>query len=338
MSTANNGRVRSVAGFLALAVLASSSAARADVRAMAEALYEEGRRLLAAGRTAEACAKFDESNRLAPATGALLNLAACNETLGNTATAWAQFRSAQAAARRDNRTDRVEFAQQHITQLEGRLSHLTIVVPPELAAAKPQIDLDGAAVGPAAWNVPVPIDPGAHRLTVVGRGAEPHPFPFAVRPDERSVRVDLTPAVASVVAAAAISASSPSAESAARRWRLAAFITAGAAAGTLAVGSYFGLRAFSEWDRYLKDCTGTTCPPSAGDPGGNARFAARTADVTFGVGLAAGAAAGIFYYLSKQPGAAAASPGTDHLASSSRSTVTPVVSKDGGGLRWSLQW
>ena len=42
---------------------------------------------------------YFESYRIAPATGALLNLAACNETLGNTATAWAQFRTAAAAAR-----------------------------------------------------------------------------------------------------------------------------------------------------------------------------------------------------------------------------------------------
>lgn len=339
MSTAKDRHGRWLAGFLALAVVASSGAARADVRAMAEALYEEGRRLLAAGQTAEACAKFEESHRLAPATGALLNLAACNETLGNTATAWAQFRSAQAAARRDNRPDRVEFAQQHITLLEGRLSQLTIVVPPELAAAKPQIDLDGATVGPAAWNVPVPIDPGAHRVTVVGRGAEPQAFPFAVKPDERSVRLDLTAAVAPVVAAAAFSASSSGgAGRAAGRWRLAAFITAGTAAGALAVGGYFGLRAFSEWDRYLKDCSGgPPCPKGVGDPGGNARLAARISDVTFGVGIAAGVAAGIFYYLSRTTSEASA-PERRNDSAAPRSTLTPVILKDGAVVDWSWRW
>lgn len=321
-------------GLLGLVVLAPAPAARADVRAMAEALYDEGRQLMAAGRTAEACAKFDASYRIAPATGALLNLATCNETLGNTATAWAQFRTAAASARRDGRPDRVEFAQQHITTLEGILCYLTIVVPPEVAAGSPQISLDGAQLGAAAWNVPVPVDPGSHRLLVSGRGE----FPFVVRPGERAVRLDLA-RVGGGTAAPAPGAPPPAGEPTGppRPSRVAAFIAAGASVGGLGLGSYFGLRAFSEWKRFEDDCAAPTgCPAGVGDPMGNARRFARLSDVMFGVGAAAGVAAGVLFYLSRTP--EAAPPDGPVRAAPARSVLMPAVSANGVGLDWSLRW
>ena len=55
----------------------------------AEALFEEGRRLVAAGSFVDACPKFADSQRLDPSPGTLLNLASCYEKLGRSATAWA---------------------------------------------------------------------------------------------------------------------------------------------------------------------------------------------------------------------------------------------------------
>src|SRR5271156_1769624 len=72
--------------------------ASATDKVAAEALFEEGRRLVAAGSFADACPKFADSERLDPSGGALLNLASCYEKLGRSATAWVTYREAASAA------------------------------------------------------------------------------------------------------------------------------------------------------------------------------------------------------------------------------------------------
>jgi hypothetical protein len=130
--------------------------------ALAEALYQQGRLLVAEGKYDEACPKFAESHRLEPATGTLLNLAACHEAQGKTATAWIQFNEAFIASRRDRREDRMKFAQEHLAALEPKLSRLTLVVPAEADEPGLELWLDGSLVGLAVRGVPTPVDPGRH--------------------------------------------------------------------------------------------------------------------------------------------------------------------------------
>lgn len=175
---------------------AVSVPAWADVQAIAESLYAEGRRLMAARETAKACAKFDESYALAPATGALLNLAACNEALGKTATAWAQFRKAEVAARRDGRADRVKFAKEHWTHLEPTLAYLTILAPAAEAASGLQVSLDDVVLAVAAWNVAIPVDPGPHKVVARLPALAPQVFPLAIKARDRNAKVDVGAALA----------------------------------------------------------------------------------------------------------------------------------------------
>ena len=58
----------------------------------ADALFGEGKRLLAEGDVDHACAKFEASLQLLDQLCVLLNLADCHERQGRTATAWAEFR------------------------------------------------------------------------------------------------------------------------------------------------------------------------------------------------------------------------------------------------------
>lgn len=156
---------------VAAVLLAWPVAAHADGtatdRQVAQQLFDDGRVLLEAGRHAEACPKFAESQRLDPGGGTLLNLALCHELEGKTATAWTELREALSVAGRDDRKDRQELASSHIAALGPKLIRLTVSVPRGVAAREPEITLDTSRLPPEAWNTAIPVDPGEHQIAVI---------------------------------------------------------------------------------------------------------------------------------------------------------------------------
>ncbi len=146
--------------------LLSPASAHAQRESLAEELFRQGQRLMHAQEVDSACLKFEESQRLDPATGTLLNLAVCHQKQGRTATAWAEFRQAAELARRDHRPDRVEFAEQRAAELEARLVRLKLVLPPEVTALDVTVALNARLLGPGAYDVAFPVDPGEYLVTV----------------------------------------------------------------------------------------------------------------------------------------------------------------------------
>jgi hypothetical protein len=137
--------------------------------AAAQALFDEGRRLSREGDVPLACTKFAESQRIEPAGGTLLNLAACHARMGKTATAWAEFKNALEQARRENRDDRVQEATRQIERLEPHLPRLTLVVTAPIAPSL-AIRFDGTELGPSSWGTAMPVDPGEHQLSADAPG------------------------------------------------------------------------------------------------------------------------------------------------------------------------
>lgn len=164
-------RGRALVAFVAWFLLPAPVVAQTETRAaVAEALYRQARDLMAAGKFDEACPKFAESQRLDPATGTLLNLAACHEKQGKLATAWLEYSDAQMAARRDAREDRVEYARARAQELEPRLSRLTMALAPGADDPALDIELDGASIGRAVIGAATPVDPGRHTVRVSAPG------------------------------------------------------------------------------------------------------------------------------------------------------------------------
>jgi hypothetical protein len=168
-------------------------------RTLAAALFREGKALMDKGDYPAACGKLEESQRLDPGGGTILNLALCHEKQGRPATAWAEFIEALGIARRDHRQARIDLAEEHIAKLEPALSKMTIVVPPESDEPTLEVTRDGAAVGRAAWGMPFPVDPGEHRVqaaasgktafrstVTVGTGAAPASLTVRIPPLERA--------------------------------------------------------------------------------------------------------------------------------------------------------
>jgi hypothetical protein len=111
---------------------------------------------MAAGNTAEACARFAESYRLEASSGTLINLALCHEKEGKIATAWAEYRDAARVAQDQGRKDRAAAANDKAAALEPKVPRLTTV------AAKPVAGLDvsseARSLTEGGFGVAVPID------------------------------------------------------------------------------------------------------------------------------------------------------------------------------------
>ncbi len=161
----------------------------ATARATADQLFLEGRQLLEAGDYTRACAKFKESHALDPAGGALLNLAACYERDGKTASAWRAYNEALAWANADHREDRSAFAVEHIRALEPQLARLVLSLPPRVRMRDITVIVDGETLDPM-YGVRIPVDPGQRVLEIEAKGRETFKLEVAaVAGEEVSVSV-----------------------------------------------------------------------------------------------------------------------------------------------------
>lgn len=176
--------------------------AQASDRAIAEALFQDGRQLMDAGKVAEACLKFEQSQRTDPQVGTLLNVAVCHEELGRTASAWAEFLDAEAQANRLGHADRAAFARQGVERLQGKLSRLTLNSPnpePNLT-----ISFDGKPFATSMLGASLPVDPGEHRVEASAPGKKSITLVIIITPGPSAQTFDLPVLEAEAPAPAAL--------------------------------------------------------------------------------------------------------------------------------------
>jgi hypothetical protein len=154
-----------------LALLCAVTTVRAaDDPAAAQALFDLGKKLLAERKYAQACPKFEESRRLDPAIGTLLNLADCYEHQGRLAAAWATFLEASVRAKAAGQTERAQIGRDRAQALSARVAKLVVLVPEAANAPRLEVKRDGQLVGQAQWGVPIPLDAGEHGVVATAPG------------------------------------------------------------------------------------------------------------------------------------------------------------------------
>jgi hypothetical protein len=289
---------------------------------IAQALFEEARTLMTAGRYDEACAKLSESQHLDPASGTLLNLAVCHEKQGKTATAWAEYNDVLAITRKEGNLERQKIASQRIRELEPMLSHLSVSSPSEVVKRDLMIKLDGVQLGAAAWGMAIPVDPGVHFVEITAPGRKPWSGSVAVGSGGASSVVTVLALDPQENPAKRDTAGTgPAVAMSSERKRLAYIL---GASGTLVLGSgiFFGVRAKSEWDERNAHCVGGICDEEAVGASKRAHNFALAADGAFGLGLI-GLGLGAYFALTRpsQPTTAAPPVAVSHAFGGTQLTL-----------------
>jgi hypothetical protein len=222
-------------------------------KAAAEALFQAGRDLMSSGKFAEACTKFEASQRLDSGLGTLLYLADCYEKAGRIASAWATFREAESIAGGRDDHARAEVAKQRYTALEPRLSKLWIKVADGNDPAT-EVRRDGEAIPKESWGIALPTDPGEHTIEASAAGRKPWSSKVLVQGEGANVPVEVpaleaAPVEAPKAAAPAVAPASPPPPADAppprdgSGQRTIGLVIGGVGVVGLGLGSYFGIRA-----------------------------------------------------------------------------------------------
>ncbi len=300
----------SVALALSAALSSHAAAQSSGDTAAAQGLFDDAKALMAAGKAREACPKFEESQRLDPGTGTLLNLALCYEKTGRIASAWSRNLEAAAAAKAAGSSARESAARRRAAALAPRVSKLQLDVPTEARLPRLELTRDGEPIGAAQWGVPIPTDAGEHAIvarapgfkewhgTVIVKGegsrasmevpvleAEPAAAPVPVPPAPVAAPLAAQPAGPSELARSQVPLG---------KQRVAALVVASVGVVGLGFGIAFGLKSKSEHDDAAKACSGSDCTTDSGVSAGQSAYHAgnvATVATALGlVGLAGGAA------------------------------------------------
>ena len=321
----------------AVAVLVAamlSSVAQAQDKPAAEASFREGRRLLAAGKVKEACARFEMSMKLDPALGTLLNLADCHEREGRMATAWAEFKELQDRASSSGRTKFAKEAQRRAQSVESKLTRLVIKV----ARPTPDgllVERNGGDVT-AVVGIAAPVDPGTHEIIASAPGYRAFKTTVTASGPGETVEVEIPALEKEATRATAVDrvkekpkqavlepAPERKAAPSSRGRRFAGLAIGGAGVAVIGTGFVFGALARNDWNESRARCdTNNVCDAEGSRLVDSSFSNATIATVLVPVGIAA-VGAGVVVYL------------TSRGRSKSKSKAigwTPVVGRRGLGV------
>jgi len=337
---------------VAAACFGAPAPAHAQDKAAAEALFQDGKKLLAEGKFDQACPKLAASQRADPSPGTLLNLGKCHEGQGKTASAWAEYKEAATMARTMGRAEQATAAEERATAIEPKLSKLKIDPPPgEIAGLV--VKRGAATIDTSTLGVALPVDPGEQVVEASAPGFKTWTGKVTVgaNADSQSIAIpalEKGPDTAGAGAAgagsnAAMDTTVPDNSDSSKTRRTAGFVLAGVGVAAIGVGAVFGIMASGQASDAEDDpnlCPNKQCTKAGRDEIDGADTKALISTIGFGVGIAA-AAAGVVLIAtsgSSKPAAGSLSKDRRLAGAASRSAtqrsarVVPAVGPNGGGL------
>jgi hypothetical protein len=247
-------RRAAVAPAIVSALLAGPAAHAQPNRARAE--LEQGYELRNRHAYAEALPHLLESYRLAPQLKTLINLADCEEQVGKLVDAKAHWSSALTLATEAGDGAIAQEASRRVAALAARIPKLKIVASTRSSASR--IDEDGSELPSASIGVPVPTDPGHHRIIVHADGFEDQRYEINLYTGETRELVVTTGRSMETVR------TPPAEASSSRPLRPVGLAVAGAGLLVMGVGAYFGIVAIQK--KHEANCPNNVCTAPSGNP------------------------------------------------------------------------
>lgn len=236
-----------------------------------QAAFDRGRDALKVGKYAEACAAFEESQRLEPQTATLMNIALCSEQLGKLGTA---LRIHRDLAHRDDNPQR-KISADMIASLEPRAPRLKIDVSEGGQRARLPSGLVVRVNGMKATNFrETPGDLGLNRVVATAPGFKRATSEVTATKEGKSVVVtiileplepgqpeepDLDEETTSPAGASARKRTGPASTSPRSTRKTIGLVSTVVGAGALGGGLVAGVLARSKWNDAKDVCGGTTC-------------------------------------------------------------------------------
>jgi hypothetical protein len=284
-----------LAAFVTLAlVIPGASSARADAparsveeTARAEARFHAGERLFDDKQYEAACAAFDESERIDPQLGTLLNLALCQEKIGKMAAAWHEYNVGAVWAEQRGQHERQAWALRRAVEVGRHVAIVVLDVPP--AAEGYTIELDGGAVAPSAWGTPLAVDPGDHVVRISAAGHRSRQLGLRVPEGPVTQSLAVPKLEIRTEASAALPSDELTPDERARGVsgrKVLGLAGIGIGIAAVGVGSYFGVRTFSKKNDASSHCAGTECDATGVMLQDDAHRSATASTVLFAVGAA----------------------------------------------------
>lgn len=316
----------------ALVVLFAGHVALADKdKDRADALFNQGKKLLAGKHFADACQAFEQSYKLDPGIGGELNIAKCYEEWGKLARAYHAYQAAEQQARdaHDKRATKIHAL---VEQISSQVPRLTIHLPDGASPDNLAVTIDGAAID--GLNQPQLVDPGPHQIEYEVDGAKKTKIVPVERGGSSDVTLDLPTKKVTTTSTKTRTEKREAPEKPreiadpgdpGHGQKLAAYVTTGAGVVAIGISSYLTLSARSKYnDALAADCGGMTngCNQAGLDATHAARHEANIATVVFLGGVAA-VGVGVALYLT----APHARPRDEHAL-----YVVPTATSGGAGL------